>query len=311
LTPAAAGGYDRVVLQKEQHFFRENRQNPMSATAVSGRRAASVPAVDRAAGILLALGNGGRDATLTELARDLGMHKSTAHNILETLARHGFVSRDGATRRYRLGPALPALGHAAAIGPGLVALARPHLIRLQQRSGETVTLHVREGAGSVILASEESTHELRVSARPGHRLPAAAGAVAKILLAYGSQTPPRLPEQLPMFTRRTIASRARYLDELRRVRRAGVAFDEMEYLPGVRAVSAPVFSGGDGGGEAIAALSIVGVAARIAPPDLRRLARPLTNAARALSAMLRSPADHAPSARATAARSNGRRRRSR
>lgn len=270
-----------------------------------------VPAVERAAGILLALGNGGRDATLTELARGLGMNKSTAHNILETLARHGFVSRDGLTRKYRLGPALPALGHAAAVGPDLVALARTHLIRLQQFSGETVILHARDGAGSVILASEESAHELKVSARPGHRLPPAAGAVAKILFAFGSQTPPRLPKPLPSFTGRTIASPGRYLDELHRVQRAGVAYDEMEYLPGVRAVSAPVFPGRGVNGEAIAVLSIVGVAARISPADLHRFARPLTTAARGLSATISSQGGRAPSVRAGAVRSNGRRRRSR
>jgi IclR family acetate operon transcriptional repressor len=282
----------------------------MTANAVRRKRAASVPAVERAAGILLALGNGGRDASLTELARGLGMNKSTAHNILETLARHGFVSRDGVTRKYRLGPALPVLGHAAAVGPDLVDLARPLLIRLRQLSGETVTLHGRDGAGSMILASEESAHELKVSARPGHRLPPAAGAVAKILFAFGSQTP-RLPERFPSFTRRTIASPLRYVDELRRVRRAGVAYDEMEYLPGVRAVSAPVFPGKDPAGEAIAVLSIVGVAARISSADLRRFVRPLTAAARELSAMLRYQAGRAPSVHAVAVRSNGRRRRSR
>lgn len=282
----------------------------MAASAVPRRHAVVVPAVERAAGILLALGNGGGDATLTELARRLGMNKSTAHNILETLARHGFVGRDVVTRKYRLGPALPALGHAAAVGPDLVALARPHLIRLQQLSGETVTLHARDGAGSVILASEESAHELKVSARPGHRLPPAAGAVAKILFAFGSQTP-RMPERFPSFTRRTITSPRRYLDELRRVGRAGVAYDEMEYLPGVRAVSAPVFPGGDAAGEAIAVLSIVGVAARISSADLRRFAQPLTTAARGLSAVLRYQSGRAPSVHAVAVRSNGRRRRSR
>jgi DNA-binding IclR family transcriptional regulator len=270
-------------------------------------RAGSVPAVERATGILLALGDGEGDATLTQLGRHLGVHKSTAHNILETLARHGFVTRDAATRRYRLGPALAALGHAATVGPDLATLARPHLIRLQRLSGETATLHARDGTGSVILASEESPHELKVGARPGHRLPATAGAVAKVLLAFGSQTP-QLPEPLPAFTPRTIVSRARYLQELRRVRQAGVAYDEMEYLPGVRAVSAPVFSGNGVERGAIAALSIVGVAVRTSPADLRRRARTLQAAARALSAALHSQAGP-PATPARGIRSNGPRRR--
>src|SRR5947209_19664196 len=85
----------------------------MADAAALARRPGPVPAVDRAAGILLALGNGQADASLSDLARRLRIHKSTAHGILATLARHRFVDRDPETRRYRLRPALRALGPAA------------------------------------------------------------------------------------------------------------------------------------------------------------------------------------------------------
>lgn len=276
---------------------------------MGSKSAGSVPAVERATSMLLTLGDGQREATLTELARHLRINKSTAYNILEALAGRGFVSRDSTTRRYRLGPTLVALGRAAAAGADLVALARPHLIRLQRLSGETATLHGRDGAGSVILASEESPHELKVSARAGHRLPPTAGAVAKILLAFGADRPSGLAGQLPLFTPRTIVNRARYLAELHRVRLAGVAYDEMEYLPGVRAISVPVFPGPDSKGEAIAALSIVGVAARVSHADLRRLAGPLRRAARQLGMELRSPAEVIPAIRPRTSGLSGRRRR--
>ncbi len=252
-----------------------------------------MPAVTRAAEILRALGNGQGEASLTDLARLLQIHKSTAHGILATLAQHGFVERDPTTRRYRLGRTLAALGRAAADRQDLGTLARPYLVRLCRLSGETVTLHLRSGDGSVILASEESPHQLKVTAPPGHRLPPFAGAVAKVLLAFGafgerSESPtPSLPSRLPAYTPRTITDPGRYTDELTRVRRAGVAYDEMEYLPGVRAVSAPLFPGRqEAHGEAAGALSIVGVGARISAAELRRLAGPLQSAARALSAAL-------------------------
>ncbi len=259
----------------------------MRRVVSSSGRSAPVPAVDRAARLLLALGDGERDATLTHLARILHIHKSTAHNILATLIRHGFVDRDPATRAYRLGPALAALGGAVSGHRDLAAHARPHLIRLQRLSGETATLHLRDGTGSVILASEESPNQLKVTAPPGHRLPPFAGAVAKVLLAFGEPPSGPLPPRLPAYTPRTITAPGRYLEELRRVRRAGVAYDEMEYLPGVRAASCPIFGAQDGQGEAVGALSIVGVSARLTPRDLRRLAGALRDAARALSAALR------------------------
>jgi len=237
--------------------------------------------------LLLTLGDGEKDATLTQLARILRIHKSTAYNILATLIRHRFVDRDPATRTYRLGSALAALGGAAAGGRELVAHARPHLVRLQRLSGETSILHLRDGAGSVILASAESPHQLKVTAPPGHRLPPFAGAVAKVLLAFGEPRAEPMPARLPAYTPRTITDPGGYLRELWRVRRAGVAYDEMEYLPGVRAASCPVFGGQDGQGGAVGALSIVGVSARLSPRDLRRLAGPLRDAARTLSAALR------------------------
>lgn len=245
-----------------------------------------VPAVARAAAILRALGNGEKGASLTDLARRLGIHKSTAHGILATLVAHALVSRDPSTRCYRLGPALAALGRAAADRHDLGTLARPHLSRLCRLSGETVTLHFREGDGSVILASEESPHQLKVTAPPGYRLPPFAGAVAKVLRAFGPSAR-RIPASLPAYTPRAITDPVRYRQELERVRHAGVAYDEMEYLPGVRAASAPVLNGAEeADGEAVGALSIVGVAARLSPEKLRRLARPLRAAARTLSLAL-------------------------
>jgi len=266
----------------------------MADAAALARRPGPVPAVDRAAGILLALGNGQGDASLSDLARRLRIHKSTAHGILATLARHRFVDRDPETRRYRLGPALAALGRAAVDRQDLGALARPHLIRLRRLSGETATLHLRDGSGSVILASEESANQLKVVAPPGYRLPPDAGAVAKVLRAFGPGEAGR-PARLPAYTPRSIRDPARYRQELLRVRRAGVAFDDMEYLSGVRAVSAPVFRGTPGrDAEAIGALSIVGVGARLSPAALRRLAVPLRDAAQALSAALATDAAGSP-----------------
>ena len=265
----------------------ERTDAKMPAPAAPRRHAGTpVPAVDRAAGILLALGNGDRDASLTELARLLGIHKSTAHGILATLARHEFVRRDPVNRRYRLGPALAALGSRAADRRELATLAQPYLQRLRRLSGETATLHVREGRRSLVLASEESLHQLKVTAPPGHRLPAFAGSVAKIFLA-STRSEEALPLRLPAFTSKSVTEPEKYRQELLKAERAGVALDDGEYLPGVCAISAPVRRGiDDRHADLVGALSIVAVSARTSAGVLRRLAGPLRSAARALSAAL-------------------------
>jgi DNA-binding IclR family transcriptional regulator len=264
-------------------------------TAGSGSPA---PAVDRAAGMLLALGAGGREASLTDLARRLRIQKSSAHGILAVLARRRFVERDPVSRRYRLGPALLALARSAPAAD-VPAIAAPHLVRLCRLSGETATLHLRDGAGSIIAASRESPRQLKVAAPVGHPLPPFAGSVGKVLAAFG-RSAAAVPASLPRFTPRSITGGRRYARELVRVRRAGLALDDGEYLPGVCAISAPVFAGA-APGPAIGALSIVAVRARVSPAALRRLGRPLRTAARAISAALWAPPAHP----AAAAAQNG------
>ena len=63
----------------------------------------AVRSVDRAAALLLALGDAQGEAGVTELARRLGLHKSTASRLLATLQKRGLVEQDEETGKYRLG----------------------------------------------------------------------------------------------------------------------------------------------------------------------------------------------------------------
>lgn len=247
----------------------------------------SVPAVARAAGILRALA-GRREASLTDLARTVGIYKSTAHGILGTLSAFDLVERDPATRRYRLGSALVMLGHAAQDPDDLGVRARPHLVHLSRMSAESVALHIPDGEGSVIVASEESPQPLKVSAPAGFRMPPHAGAVAKVLEAF-DQAPRTRPGALPAFTGRSITQMERWERELDRVRRAGFALDDMEFQDGIRAVSVPVLLARPGRDELIAACSIVAVASRVSMATLRDWVPALLASARSLGEARRQP----------------------
>lgn len=65
-----------------------------------------VRSVDRASALLLALGECPGEAGVSELARRLGLHKSTASRLLATLQRRGLVEQDEESSRYRLGLAV-------------------------------------------------------------------------------------------------------------------------------------------------------------------------------------------------------------
>jgi DNA-binding IclR family transcriptional regulator len=256
----------------------------VSAAATQDAVPHAVPAVARAAGILRALA-GRREATLSDLARTVGIYKSTAHGILHTLSAFELVERDPATRRYRLGSALVTLGRAAQDPDELGILARPHLVHLSRLSGETAALHLGDHAGSVIVASEESSQPLKVTAPPGFRLPAHAGAVAKIIEAYGSAA--LRSRALPAFTRRSITDPDRWRRELERVRRAGFAVDDMEFQDGIRAIAAPILTGPAGRPHLVGAYSIIAVASRVSIATLRGWVPALLASARGLAGALR------------------------
>ena len=105
----------------------------------------AVRSVDRAAALLLALGDSQGEAGVTELARRLGLHKSTASRLLATLQRRGLVEQDGETGKYRLGLVVIRLAERAERTLDLRGIAMPELERLARLTRETTGLGVLDG----------------------------------------------------------------------------------------------------------------------------------------------------------------------
>lgn len=252
-----------------------------------------VPAVERAVGILQALVRA--DLRLIDVARELHLPKSTAFAILHTLRRHRFVSLDPRSGRFRLGPGLQALSAAVHTRADLREAAHAALVRLARATGETAILHVSADGGYLILDREESSRQLRVAAPLGLRLPPLAGAVAKAALAALPVDERRIPRRLPRFTAQSTTTRAAYLRDLRGTRQRGYSTDDEEYLPGVRAVSAPIL---DPAGRVLGMVSVVGVKARVSRARLTAFGRLVRTAAGDVSRTF--AADAAPETRRAA-----------
>ena len=209
--------------------------------------------VTRALDLLGALQDGAR--TLDECAERLGVHKSTVLRLLQTLEAQRFVTHD-AQHRYRLGSRLFDLAGAALAQRDVRDVARPHLERLNERTGQTVHLAAYESGDVVYIDKLEARAGIRMYSRVGLRAPLHSTAVSKVLLAALSAPVRRkIAEGIDYvpYTEHTIANAADFLAELERVRTDGFARDRGEHESYVICVAAPIR---DGSGTVVAAASV-------------------------------------------------------
>jgi DNA-binding IclR family transcriptional regulator len=222
---------------------------------------------------------------VTELGRRLGVHKATASRLAATLAGHGFVERDPATERYRLGFALVALAGSAMSNLDLVRTARPVLEGLAERSRETVNLGVMAGDAVVYLDQVTGTRSIVAVSWVGRRTPLHDTSNGKVLLAYANEADAEriLSRPLERATPNTTCDPGELREQLALVRDRGWAQTLEELEEGLNAVAAPIR---DAEGVVVAAVSVSGPAFRMRPADLPRVARLTVDAGSAVSQRL-------------------------
>ncbi len=142
----------------------------------------TIESVDNALQLILMLQSEGT-VQLSQVARELGVARSTAHRLLGTLVRRGFAVQDD-HRRYAPGPAISAAPVETTRNlTRLRKQAHSYLRALSTRSGETTHLMIREGAQVRFVDSVEGLQALRISSRIGVTLPAHVTSGGKALLA--------------------------------------------------------------------------------------------------------------------------------
>lgn len=193
---------------------------------------------------------------VSEVARRLGVAKSTAHRLLTTLASRGLIEQNHETGRYRLGLHLFELGHLALERVELRRRSRTLLEELRERSGWTVHLSVAQGTDVLFLERLPTLRGIQAMEEFRRRWPLHTTSSGKAICAYDPEAAHRrLVAGLPAFTQHTITDPKRWHDELAKVRRQGYATSKEEVMLKLASVAAPVL---DTSGTAIAAISITG-----------------------------------------------------
>src|SRR3954470_4109518 len=203
---------------------------------------AGVQSVDRALtilGVLARLGQAGG----TEIAVELGVHKSTAFRLVTTLESHELVEQTEERGKYRLGLGLVRLAGASSARLDVVQEARPVCRRLAADCGETVNVAVLSDSAALYVDQFSGSAALPSHNWVGQHIPLHATSNGKILLSglERAEVDLRVAE-LPAYTESTITARSVLHQELDRVRTDGYAVAGDELQVGLTALAAPVRS---------------------------------------------------------------------
>lgn len=240
----------------------------------------TVRAVERALDVLLVFVSG-HEWGLTEIAGRVGLHKSTVHRLLATLEDKGFVTRNAATDKYRLGLSVLELSAnlSRSDDPSVVLL--PEMERLRDQLNETISLYVRDRAERVRIQAVQSMQPIRRVATVGARLPLSVGASSKVLLAFAEPgvrdavlTDPSWSSQL---------DREAFEAQLNEIGSAGYATSFEERESGAAAVSAPIFNRS---GKLVAALAVSGPSNRLTPERMHEFAPAIIESAHRMGTIL-------------------------
>ena len=253
------------------------------SNAAAAETSAGVQSVDRALTILALLARLGQ-AGVSEIAGELGVHKSTAFRLLSTLESHDVVEQTEDRGKYRLGMGLVRLAGAGTARLDVVQQARPVCRRLAAECGETVNIAVLADHSALYVDQVSGGSGLQSHNWVGQHIPLHATSNGKVLLCELARSEvDALVEQLPAYTDRTVTERPALHLELDRVREQGYALATDELEVGLTALAAPLRSAH---GDVVASISISGPTLRLPEERVAVLTPVLTAAAAEVSSRL-------------------------
>lgn len=192
---------------------------------------AGVAAVAHAATILRMMDAGEPEIGVNELARRIGIHKSTVSRLLATLEHFDFVKRNRDNGRFSIGMGLIALVGPIISDMDLAKLARPYIDRLAREQGETTSLGLWQGNEVIMIEQVPGSRAVTHLARAGARVPAHATAAGKMFLAFQqeSQLAEFFSRGLRRYTANTLTREHEIRAQLEAARRDGFAINIEEF----------------------------------------------------------------------------------
>lgn len=230
--------------------------------------------VDRALRILWTI-NGLQQATVTEIAEILEVHKSTASRLLSVLERHRLITKQSAGSAYELGQGILQLA-GGVHGQHDLTRSAQHLVEAAaQQFKLTANVAVLDATYAINIAQSAPSEKFFAPRQyVGRRTPGHATSSGKVLIASAPEAIQNqlLAEPLEEFTSSTLTDPRQLAAELALVREQGWAVSQNEWDADMTAVAVPLL-GTDG--RVIAAVTITGLTHDLPAEDFQPRAEEL------------------------------------
>ncbi|MCX7779701.1 MAG: IclR family transcriptional regulator [Negativicutes bacterium] len=243
-----------------------------------------IASVDRALELLSILGEHSSDMGVTELAKRMGVQKSTVHSLLQTLMGRGFVEQN-CSGRYSLGIKLMHLGNICAERLDVRKAAKPVMTEIADETGEVVLLAMLSRGELIIVEKMEPQRPFLIIPKFDFTIAVHSTAVGKILLANASSEVVQevISRGLRSYTPFTITTIEKLQEELAKVRAQGYAIGCNETIEGITCIAVPIY---DAAGCVIAALSISSASSAVLADRYETLIQHLKDKAQYISKRL-------------------------
>ncbi|MEC9196188.1 MAG: IclR family transcriptional regulator [Pseudomonadota bacterium] len=245
-----------------------------------------VQSVSRALGLLQKLARSDDGLRVSDLARSTGLAVSTTHRLLTTLEQHGFTQFETETNLWHVGREAFTVGSAFGRRRNYIAPALPFLRRLRDATRETANLGILDDDQLITVSQVESREIMRAISPPGGRVPVFCSGMGKAIVStWRDEDILSLVTRagLPRMTAKSLRNPDEVLKDIEKTRARGYALDDEEHVTGLRCVAAEVWSPQ---GEAVCAISVSGLAARLDAARIDEIGQHVRKAANDLTERL-------------------------
>lgn len=220
--------------------------------------------VEKVFNIIELLAENGEPMRILDISKKLGMSTSTVLRFLATLESCGYVCQDEETLKYYLTYKICNIANKVSSTASVRDIAHPYLKRLSKIFGESVSLAVEQEMSVVYIDVVEGPDQmLKTTQRIGNIAPMHCTGIGKLfLLEYPESKLDKLIDikGLHRFTQNTLTSKEQLLDELKKIREQGYAYDNEECEVGARCIAFPIR---DYTGKIVAGISVTGPVSRL------------------------------------------------